>query len=129
MKVDHRSDDAIFAVVKRKQRSRVWIPYKPEFFFLLGFLFTTAQVFYNCNDLLSYNSSARSSHIWFLYIHVQLTSIKIVLIQSLFLCCKIYTYTGTWSIKLSDYLSFNLVAFFSASVYGSNTNCTLKANF
>ena len=28
----------------------------------------------------------------------------------------------TWSIKLSDYLSFNLVAFFSASLYGSNTN-------
>ena len=44
------------------QRSRVQIPYKPEFF--SGFLFATAKVaFYNCDDLLSYTSSPHSSHI------------------------------------------------------------------
>ena len=33
-----------------------------------GFLFATAKVVYNCDDLLSYNFSLRSSHIWFSYI-------------------------------------------------------------
>ena len=44
------------------KRSRVQIPYKPEFF--SGFLFATAKVVYNnCDDLLSYNSSPHTSHI------------------------------------------------------------------
>ena len=60
------------------QRSRVQIPYKPEFF--SGFLFATAKVaFYNCDDLLSYNSSPRSSHIWFSYVH----NLIIILLQFL----------------------------------------------
>ena len=63
-------------------------------------------------------------HIYDFYIFMPVNFNKNTLIQSLFLCCKIYTYTYTWSIKLSDYLSFNLVAFFSANLYGSNTNCT-----
>ena len=43
------------------QRSRVRIPYKTELFFRLSFR--------NCDDLPSNNSSLRSSHIWFSYIH------------------------------------------------------------
>ena len=35
-----------------------------------GFLFATAKsCVYNCDDILLYNSSPRSSHIWFSYIH------------------------------------------------------------
>ena len=50
------------------QTSRIRIPYKPEFF--LGFLFAAANVAYiTCDDLPSFNSSLRSSHIWFSYIH------------------------------------------------------------
>ena len=60
------------------QRLRVQIPYKPEFF--SGFLFATAKVaFYNYNDILSYNSSPRSSHLWFSYIH----NLIIILLQFL----------------------------------------------
>ena len=36
-----------------------------------GFLFATAKsCVYNCDDLPSYNSSPRSSHIWFSYINI-----------------------------------------------------------
>ena len=51
------------------QRSRVWIPYKAEFF--SGFFFATSKVAsitvmtYSHN----YNSSRHSSHIWFSYYH------------------------------------------------------------
>ena len=50
--------------------SRVRIPYKPKFFFQ-AFLFATAWLscIYNCDDLPSNNSSLRSSHICFSYIH------------------------------------------------------------
>ena len=35
-----------------------------------GFLFATAKsCVYNCDDILLYNSSPRSSHVWFSYIH------------------------------------------------------------
>ena len=64
--------NATFAVAKTKQRSRVRIPYKPEFFFQA--FFSQLQKYnsvYNCDDLLSYNSAPRSSHIWFSYIRVQ----------------------------------------------------------
>ena len=126
MKVDHCSYniDATFAVVKRKQRSGFESRTSLNFFsFRLSF--------HNCTSIIASITAMIYFHIilqpavhilWFLYIHVQLTSIKNTLIQSLFLCCKIYTCACTWSIKLSDYLSFNLVAFFSASLYGSNTN-------
>ena len=50
------------------QRSRVWIPYKPEFFFRLSFCNCKSCVC-NCDDHPSFNSSPHSSHIWFSYIH------------------------------------------------------------
>ena len=37
-------------------------------FFRLSF-YSCKSCVYNCDDLLSYNSSPRSSHIWFSYIH------------------------------------------------------------
>ena len=50
------------------QRSRVRIPYLPEFFcFRLSFRNCKSCV-YNCHDHPSFNSSLRSSHIWFSYI-------------------------------------------------------------
>ena len=48
-------------------RSRVWIPYKPEFFCRLSFRNCISCV-YNCDDHPSNNSSLRSSHIWFSFI-------------------------------------------------------------
>ena len=48
--------------------SRARIPYMPEFF--SGFLFATAKDAYiTLYDLHSYNSSLRSSQVWFSYIH------------------------------------------------------------
>ena len=55
---------------KRTTVARHWItfciPYKTEFFFS-GFVFATycKSCVYNCDDLLLYNSSPRSSRIWF----------------------------------------------------------------
>jgi len=50
------------------QRSRIRIPYKPEFF--LGFLFAAAKVAYmTCDDLPSFNSSLRSSHNYMIFIY------------------------------------------------------------
>ena len=49
-------------------RSRVWIPYKPEFFCRLSFRNCISCV-YNCDDLPSNNSSLHSTHVWFSYVH------------------------------------------------------------
>ena len=66
MKDDHRGDIyATFAVAKRMP----YQPYPVQARIFSGFLFATAKVaLYNTNDHPSYNSSLRSSHIWFSYI-------------------------------------------------------------
>ena len=57
MKVDHCSYRRNFVVAKRKPEKKI-----------LSFCNFKSRVF-DCDDLLSYNSSPRSSHIWFSYIH------------------------------------------------------------
>ena len=57
MKVDHCSYRRNFVVAKRKPEKKI-----------LSFCNFKSCVF-DCNDLLSYNSSPHSSHIWFSYIH------------------------------------------------------------
>ena len=98
-----------------RQRSRVWIPYKPNFFFrewivnvmygnclcvrnkkkIRGFFsqLQKLRVFYNCDDLPWYNSPLRSSHIWFLYIHnfiqmfiIIITIIIIIIVIFYYVC-------------------------------------------
>ena len=125
MKLDHRSYRCNFCSCEKKAEVKGLNPVQTWILFFQAF-FSQLQkhnCVYNCNDLLSYNSSACSSHIWFsLFVYSNFN--KNTLIQLIFLCCYILvtTCTCTWSIKLSDYLSFNLVAFFPASLYGSNTN-------
>ena len=82
--------DATFAVVKRKQRSRVWIPYKPEFYsFRLSFR--------NCKSIIASITAMiyfhiilqPAVHIYDFHIFVYSNFNKNTLIQLIFLCCYI----------------------------------------
>ena len=82
--------DATFAVAKRKQRSRVWIPYKPEFYsFRLSF--------HNCKSIIASITAMiyfhiilqPAVHIYDFHIFVYSNFNKNTLIQLIFLCCYI----------------------------------------
>ena len=73
MKVDHRSYRRNFWTCEKKAEVKGLNPVQAWILFFQAF-FSQLQKYnciYNYNDLLSYNSSARSSHIWFSYIDVQ----------------------------------------------------------
>ena len=62
------------------RRSTVRIPYKLEFFF---FRLSFCNCIHNCSDLPSYNSSLRSSHIWFSFIHNFIILLSLVYNESI----------------------------------------------
>ena len=59
----------------------------------------------------------------FIYSCTVITSIKILSYSHYSFVVKYILVHVHEVYKAGDYLSFNLVAFFSASLYGSNTNC------
>ena len=73
MKVDYCSYRRNFCSCKKKAEVKGLNPVPAWILFFQAF-FSQLQKYncvYNCNDLLSYNSAACSSQIWFSYIHVQ----------------------------------------------------------